>query len=41
MIRETIKKIVQIKNGLLTARSHQKSYADRRTKPLAFEVGDM
>ncbi|GJR62231.1 putative reverse transcriptase domain-containing protein, partial [Tanacetum coccineum] len=30
-----------IKNRLLTARSRQKSYADRRTKPLEFEVGDM
>ncbi|GJV85213.1 putative reverse transcriptase domain-containing protein [Tanacetum coccineum] len=30
-----------IKNYLLTARSRQKSYADRRTKPLEFEVGDM
>ncbi|GKA40312.1 putative reverse transcriptase domain-containing protein [Tanacetum coccineum] len=40
-IRETTKKIVQIKNRLLTARSHQKSYADRRTKPLEFKVGDM
>ncbi|GKG23837.1 hypothetical protein Tco_0391873, partial [Tanacetum coccineum] len=34
-------KIVQIKNRLLTARSRQKSYADRRLKPLEFEVGDM
>ncbi|GJS94308.1 hypothetical protein Tco_0801276 [Tanacetum coccineum] len=33
--------IVQIKNRLLTARSRQKSYADRRTKPLEFQVGDM
>ncbi|GKE26446.1 hypothetical protein Tco_1441830 [Tanacetum coccineum] len=41
MIWETIEKIVQIKNGLLTARSRQKSYADRRTKPLEFEVGDI
>ncbi|GJZ20054.1 putative reverse transcriptase domain-containing protein [Tanacetum coccineum] len=31
----------EIKNHLLTARSRQKSYADRRTKPLEFEVGDM
>ncbi|GKE55014.1 putative reverse transcriptase domain-containing protein [Tanacetum coccineum] len=30
-----------IKNCLLTARSRQKSYADRRTKPLEFEIGDM
>ncbi|GJU11278.1 putative reverse transcriptase domain-containing protein [Tanacetum coccineum] len=28
-------------NRLLTARSRQKSYADRRTKPLEFKVGDM
>nr|GEW28419.1 reverse transcriptase domain-containing protein [Tanacetum cinerariifolium] len=41
LIRETTKKIVQIKNRMLTARSRQKSYADRRTKPLEFEVGDM
>ncbi|GJS66006.1 hypothetical protein Tco_0680570 [Tanacetum coccineum] len=34
-------KVVQIKNHLLTARSHQKSYADRRIKPLEFKVGDM
>ncbi|GJS08089.1 ribonuclease H-like domain-containing protein [Tanacetum coccineum] len=30
-----------VKNRLLTARSRQKSYADRRLKPLEFEVGDM
>ncbi|GKB89512.1 putative reverse transcriptase domain-containing protein [Tanacetum coccineum] len=41
MIREMTEKIIQIKNRLLTARSRQKSYADRRSKPLEFEVGDM
>nr|GEU83170.1 hypothetical protein [Tanacetum cinerariifolium] len=41
LIRETTKKIVQIKNQLLTARSRQKSYADVRRKPMEFEVGDM
>ncbi|GJS65898.1 putative reverse transcriptase domain-containing protein [Tanacetum coccineum] len=41
LIRETTEKIVQIKNRLLTARSRQKSYADRRSKPLEFEVRDM
>nr|GEW32779.1 putative reverse transcriptase domain-containing protein [Tanacetum cinerariifolium] len=41
LIRETIEKIVQIKNWLLTARSRQKSYADVRRKPMEFEVGDM
>nr|GEY51155.1 reverse transcriptase domain-containing protein [Tanacetum cinerariifolium] len=40
LIRETTKKIVQIKNRLLTARSRQKSYADVRRKPMEFEVGD-
>nr|GEX23305.1 putative reverse transcriptase domain-containing protein [Tanacetum cinerariifolium] len=40
LIRETIEKIVQIKNRLLTARSRQKSYADVRRKPMEFEVGD-
>ncbi|GKA02518.1 putative reverse transcriptase domain-containing protein [Tanacetum coccineum] len=30
-----------IKNRLLVARSRKKSYADRTTKPLEFEVGDM
>nr|GEV06041.1 putative reverse transcriptase domain-containing protein [Tanacetum cinerariifolium] len=41
LIRETTKKIVQIKNRLLTTRSSQKSYADVRCKPMEFEVGDM
>ncbi|GKE56032.1 putative reverse transcriptase domain-containing protein [Tanacetum coccineum] len=41
LIRETTEKIVQIKNRLLIARSRQKRYADRRAKPLEFEVGDM
>nr|GEV25183.1 retrotransposon protein, putative, unclassified [Tanacetum cinerariifolium] len=41
LIRETIKKIVQIKNRLISAHSHQKSYADKISKPLEFEVGDM
>ncbi|GKD80578.1 hypothetical protein Tco_1347417, partial [Tanacetum coccineum] len=41
MIRETAEKINQIKNRLLTPRSRQKSYADRRSKALEFKVGDM
>nr|GEW65186.1 hypothetical protein [Tanacetum cinerariifolium] len=40
LIRETTKKIVQIKNRSVTARSRQKSYADVRRKPMLFEVGD-
>ncbi|GKD39029.1 hypothetical protein Tco_1259236 [Tanacetum coccineum] len=41
MIRKMTEKIIQIKNRLLTTRIHQKSYADRRIKPLEFKVGDM
>nr|GEW31230.1 putative reverse transcriptase domain-containing protein [Tanacetum cinerariifolium] len=41
LIRETNEKIIQIKNHLLTTRSHKKSYGYRRAKPLEFEVGDM
>ncbi|GJT15560.1 putative reverse transcriptase domain-containing protein [Tanacetum coccineum] len=41
LIRDTTKKIIQNKNRLLATRSSQKSYADRRTKPLEFKVGDM
>ncbi|GJY30688.1 putative reverse transcriptase domain-containing protein [Tanacetum coccineum] len=41
LIGDTTKKIVQIKNHLLAARSRQKSYADKRLKPLELEVGDM
>ncbi|GKA29652.1 putative reverse transcriptase domain-containing protein, partial [Tanacetum coccineum] len=41
LIRDTTKMIVQIKNRLLAARSHQKSYADKRLNSLEFEVGDM
>nr|GEW52527.1 putative reverse transcriptase domain-containing protein [Tanacetum cinerariifolium] len=41
LIHETTENIVQNKNHLLTARSRHKSYANRRTKPLEFKVGDM
>ncbi|GJY00266.1 putative reverse transcriptase domain-containing protein [Tanacetum coccineum] len=37
---ETTEKIIQIKERLKTARSHQKSYADKGRKPLEFKVGD-
>nr|GEY63964.1 reverse transcriptase domain-containing protein [Tanacetum cinerariifolium] len=40
LTRETNKKIVQIKNRLLTARIRQKSYADVRRRPLEFNVWD-
>ncbi|GKC70586.1 putative reverse transcriptase domain-containing protein, partial [Tanacetum coccineum] len=41
LIRDTTEKIVQIKNRLLTARSLQKSYADKRANLLEYKVGDM
>ncbi|GJR01854.1 putative reverse transcriptase domain-containing protein [Tanacetum coccineum] len=40
IMQETTKKIVQIKERLKTARSRQKSYPDKRRKPLEFQVGD-
>ncbi|GJX02762.1 putative reverse transcriptase domain-containing protein, partial [Tanacetum coccineum] len=40
IVHETIKKIIQIKKCIQAARDRQKSYADRRRKPLEFEVGD-
>ncbi|KAL4590367.1 hypothetical protein LXL04_003296 [Taraxacum kok-saghyz] len=36
IIRETTEKIIQIRERMKTARSRQKSYADRRRKPLEF-----
>nr|GEZ67000.1 hypothetical protein [Tanacetum cinerariifolium] len=41
LIRDTIEKIVYIKNHFLAARNRQKSYADKRLKSLEFKVGDM
>ncbi|GKE52235.1 putative reverse transcriptase domain-containing protein, partial [Tanacetum coccineum] len=40
IVQETTKKISQIKDRLKTTRDHQKSYADKRRKPLEFSVGD-
>nr|GEW93750.1 putative reverse transcriptase domain-containing protein [Tanacetum cinerariifolium] len=40
IVQETREKIIQIKKRLKTARSRQKSYADKRHKPLEFKVGD-
>ncbi|GJY07215.1 putative reverse transcriptase domain-containing protein [Tanacetum coccineum] len=41
LICDMTEKIIQIKNRLLTTCSRQKSYADKRAKPLEFKVGDM
>ncbi|GJW04528.1 putative reverse transcriptase domain-containing protein [Tanacetum coccineum] len=40
MLQETTSKVVQIKERLKEARNRQKSYADNRSMPLEFEVGD-
>ncbi|GJW54113.1 putative reverse transcriptase domain-containing protein [Tanacetum coccineum] len=40
IMQETTEKIIQIKERLKTVRSRQKSYANRRRKPLEFKVGD-
>nr|GEX53467.1 putative reverse transcriptase domain-containing protein [Tanacetum cinerariifolium] len=40
LVQETIKKISHTKDRLKAARDRQKSYADKRRKPLEFSVGD-
>ncbi|GKG03586.1 putative reverse transcriptase domain-containing protein [Tanacetum coccineum] len=40
LVHETTEKISQIKDRLKAARDRQKSYADKRRKPLEFSVGD-
>nr|GEW58661.1 retrotransposon protein, putative, Ty3-gypsy subclass [Tanacetum cinerariifolium] len=40
LVQETTKKISQINDRLKVARDRQKSYADKRWKPLEFSVGD-
>ena len=40
LIRDTSEKVGLIQKRLLMAQSQQKSYADRRHRPLEFEVGD-
>ena len=41
LIQENTDKIKRIRENLLVARSRQKSYADRRRKPLEFQVNDL
>ncbi|GJY39739.1 retrotransposon protein, putative, ty3-gypsy subclass [Tanacetum coccineum] len=40
LVQETIEKISQIKDRLKVVRDRQKSYVDKRRKPLEFSVGD-
>ncbi|GJS45832.1 putative reverse transcriptase domain-containing protein [Tanacetum coccineum] len=40
LIQETTEKIVLIKQRMQAAQDRQKSYADRKRKPMEFEIGD-
>ncbi|GJS67554.1 putative reverse transcriptase domain-containing protein [Tanacetum coccineum] len=40
LVRETAEKFIQIKLRMQTARDRQKSYADKKRKPMDFQVGD-
>ncbi|GKA30210.1 putative reverse transcriptase domain-containing protein, partial [Tanacetum coccineum] len=40
LIQETTNKIIQIKQRMQAARNRQKSYADLKSKPMEFQVGD-
>ena len=40
LVLETSEKIVQIRNRMAAARDRQKSYADKRRKPLEFQAND-
>ncbi|GKE65639.1 putative reverse transcriptase domain-containing protein [Tanacetum coccineum] len=40
IVYETTEKIIQIKKRIQAARDREKIYADKRRKPLEFEVGD-
>ena len=40
LIRDTSEKVNLIRKRLLMVQGRQKSYADRRCRPLKFEVGD-
>ena len=40
LIKEAEERVAEIREKLKAAQSRQKSYADKRSSPLAFEVGD-
>ncbi|GJT10518.1 putative reverse transcriptase domain-containing protein [Tanacetum coccineum] len=40
IVRDTTEKIIQIKHRLQASRDRQRSYADKRRKPLEFQIGD-
>ena len=40
LVSDTFENVNLIRKRLLTAQNRQRSYADRRQRPLEFEVGD-
>ncbi|GJR53619.1 putative reverse transcriptase domain-containing protein [Tanacetum coccineum] len=40
LVQDTTEKIIQIKQRMQAARDRQKSYADKKRKPMDFQVGD-
>ena len=40
LIKEAEDRVIEIKEKLKEAQSHQKSYSDKRRRKLSFEVGD-
>jgi hypothetical protein len=40
IVTEAEEKVKQIHTNILTTQSHQKSYTEKRHRPLEFEVGD-
>jgi hypothetical protein len=40
LVKQTEEKVRQIQNNLKVSQSRQKSYADKRRRPLVFQVGD-
>ena len=41
LVRQTTEKVALIRERILAAQSRQKSYADKRRRPLEFQVGDL
>ena len=40
LVRQTTEQVKKIKSKILTAQNRQKSYADKRRKPLEFQEGE-
>ena len=40
IVHQTAEKLKVIRESMLAAQDHQKSYADKKRRPMTFEVGD-